>query len=97
MLDYALLAGLGIPLQSGLPVVDAVLLQVSYHVDDFLAVQQTAHVTDGRVLADGVLQRVERVVEDALVVADVREGRLEDSSAEFGDGSEWRQTYWFLR
>jgi hypothetical protein len=50
---------------------ESVFFEVGYKVHDFLAVEHGAHVADDCVLADGVLESVEGVVEDALVVAKV--------------------------
>ena len=77
--------------------VDCVLLQTAYHVHDLLTVQKTSHVTDCGVLTHRVLQSVERVVENTLVVADIRRRCLEDPTTEFCDGAEWKKAYRFLR
>lgn len=96
-LHHTLLAFFRIELDSRLPEVDCVLLQTCDQVHDLLTVQQTSHVTNCGVLTHRVLHSVERVVENAVMVADVRRRCLEDSTAEFCDGSEWKESYKFLR
>ena len=86
--NHALFASLGVELNSRLAEVNCVLLQTANHIHYLLTVQQTSHVTDCGVLANGILKSVERVVEDTLVVAEVGRRCLQDASGEFDDGTE---------
>jgi hypothetical protein len=86
--NHTLFTGLCVVLNSRLTKVNSLLVQIADHVHYLLTVQETSHITNSCVLTDGILQSVEWVVEDSLMVANVRRRCLNSASSEFDDGSE---------